>query len=243
VAGFLSTASKAAGFAVLLRLLTTAFAMSAAVAVWAPVLAAISVATMTLGNLIALTQHNIKRMLAYSSIAHAGYMLIGIVSVSGLGLVSVMYYLGAYLITNLAAFGIVSAYGNIAGSDDMKAYYGLSRRSPWLALAMMVAFLSLAGMPPFAGFVAKVFVFAAAVQSNMIWLAVVGVLNSIVGLFYYLTVLKYVYLYRSEGDEVPLRVPSGVAFAMVVLVAGILLVGTVLSPWFSWATTAAVSMF
>jgi NADH-quinone oxidoreductase subunit N len=198
---------------------------------------------MTLGNLIALAQHNIKRMLAYSSIAHAGYILVGIVSVSGLGLVSVIYYLGAYLITNLAAFGIVAVYGNIVGSDDMKAYYGLSRRSPWMALAMLVAFLSLAGMPPFAGFVAKVFVFAAAVQSGLIWLAVVGVLNSIVGLYYYLTVMKYVYLYRAEGDEQPLSVTRGATFALVLLVVGIVLVGTVLSPWFTWATTAAAAMF
>ncbi len=244
VVGFLSTASKAAGFVVLLRLLIAVFGTHInLILLWSPVLAAISVATMTLGNLIALTQHNIKRMLAYSSIAHAGYALIGIVAASGLGLISVIYYLGAYLITNLAAFGIVSIYSSIVGSDDMKAYYGMSRRSPGLALAMLVAFLSLAGMPPFAGFVAKVFVFAAAVQSNLIWLAVVGVLNSIVGLYYYLTVLKYVYLYRSEGDEQSIAIPRSATFAMAVLVIGILLVGTVLSPWFTWASTAAASMF
>jgi NADH-quinone oxidoreductase subunit N len=240
VAGFLSTASKAAGFAVLVRLLLFVFPQD----LWAPILAAISVVTMTLGNLVALTQHNIKRMLAYSSIAHAGYALIGVVSVSALGLTSVVYYLVAYLITNLAAFGIVGAYGKVVGSDDMTAYYGMSRRAPGLALAFMVALLSLAGMPPLAGFVAKVFVFMAAVQDpRWIWLAVVGVLNSIIGLYYYLTVLKYVYLYRSDEDEKPIPLARSLKVAMVVLIVGILLVGTIFSPWFNMATTAASAMF
>lgn len=239
VAGFLSTASKAAGFAVLVRVLLWVFPAE----IWAPLLAAISVATMTLGNLVALTQHNIKRMLAYSSIAHAGYALIGVVSFSALGLISVVYYLLAYLITNLAAFGIVSAVGRVTRSDDLTAYYGLSRRSPYLALALLVALLSLAGMPPLAGFVAKVFIFMAAIEARLIWLAVMGVLNSIVGLYYYLTVLKYVYLYRSDGDTEPLPVSRSFTVAIAVLIAGILLVGTLFSPWFNWASTAAAALF
>jgi NADH-quinone oxidoreductase subunit N len=240
VAGFLSTASKAAGFVVLVRVLLFVFPTD----LWAPIVAALSVVTMTLGNLVALTQHNIKRLLAYSSIAHAGYALIGVVTVSSLGLVSVVYYLFAYLVTNLAAFGIVSAYGRVTGSDELTAYHGMSRRSPGLALALMVAFLSLAGMPPFAGFVAKVFIFMSAVQNpRWIWLAVVGVLNSIVGLYYYLTVLKYVYLYRSDEDEKPVPVTRSFKVAIVILVAGILLVGTMFGPWFDWAATAAAAMF
>jgi NADH-quinone oxidoreductase subunit N len=105
----------------------------------------------------------------------------------------------------------------------------------------MVAMLSLAGMPPLAGFVAKVFVFAAAVQSNLIWLAVVGVLNSIIGLYYYLTVLKYVYLYRAEGDEQPLKISRPFTIGLVVLTVLIILIGTVFGPWYSWATTAAMA--
>jgi len=240
VAGFLSTASKAAGFVVLARVLLFVFPGE----IWSPILAALSVATMTLGNLVALTQKNIKRMLAYSSIAHAGYALIGVVALSAFGLISVVYYLFAYLITNLAAFGVVSAYGRVTGSDELTSYYGMSRRSPGLALALMVALLSLAGMPPLAGFIAKVFVFMAAIQNpQLIWLAVVGVLNSIIGLYYYLTVLKYVYLYRSEGDEQPVPVTRSFKLAMVILIVGILLVGTVFSPWFNWARTAAATMF
>lgn len=243
VAGFLSTASKAAGFVALVRVLFIIFPVLASY--WVPVLSALSVATMTLGNLIALAQRNIKRLLAYSSIAHAGYVLIGLVSLPGLtstmamGMTSVVYYLVAYLLTNLAAFGVVAAYSREVGSDDVTAYYGMSRRSPGLALVMLVAFLSLAGMPPFAGFVAKVFLFAAAVEAGNIWLAVVGVLNSIIGLYYYLTVLKYVYLYRQEGDEQPLKLTGSYRLALGILVVGILVVGILFTPWFSWASAAA----
>lgn len=246
VAGFLSTASKAAGFAVLVRFLLAVYPMLAAA--WAPVLASLSVATMTLGNLIALAQKNVKRLLAYSSIAHAGYALIGVIVAASpeahtLGVTSVVFYLIAYLITNLAAFGVVTAFGRVSGSDEYTAYYGLSRRSPYLALAMLVAFLSLAGMPPLGGFVAKVFVFAAAVKANLIWLAVIGVLNSIIGLYYYLTLLKYVYLYRGEDESLPLPISSAYKLALVVLTAGIILVGTAFGPWYTWASTAASAMF
>lgn len=241
VAGFLSTASKAAGFAVLVRFLLAVDPNM--VTQWGALLAAIAVATMTLGNLIALAQKNIKRLLAYSSIAHAGYALIGVAVASQLGVTSVTYYMIAYLATNLAAFAVVGIYGRIAGSDEISAYAGLSRRSPGLALVMMVAFLSLAGMPPFGGFVAKVFVFAAAVDAGLIWLAVVGVINSIIGLYYYLTVLKIVYLYRSEGDEVPLEVSRSSWFALGLLVFAILLIGTVFAPWFNWASQSALAMF
>ncbi len=240
VAGFLSTASKAAGFAVLMRVFMITF--DAATPQWSIILSVIAVASMTLGNLIALSQRNIKRMLAFSSIAHAGYALIGVVAATELGITSVIFYLIAYLVTNLAAFGVVGVYGKVAGSDDMTAYYGLSRRSPGLALAMIVAFLSQAGMPPFGGFVGKVFVFAAAVDANLIWLAVVGVLNSIIGLYYYLTVLKYVYLYRSEGDEQPLVVSAPNRLALTILSVTILLVGALFAPWFGWATNAAMAM-
>lgn len=241
VTGFLSTASKAAGFVVLIRVLLVVFPEISLQ--WGAILAAVCIATMTLGNLLALTQKNIKRMLSYSSIAHAGYILIGVVAISLLGTSSAIFYLLAYLVTNLAAFGIIATYSRIAGSDDMTAYYGLSRRSPWLALALMVAFLSLAGMPPLGGFVAKLFVFSAAVDANLIWLAFIGVINAIIGLYYYLTVLKYVYLYRSDDDEKPVPISRPLKVALTVLVIGIIMIGTVFGPWFSWAERAAASVF
>lgn len=241
VAGFLSTASKAAGFAVLARILFIAF--PALAPYWGALMAAIATATMTLGNAIALAQKNIKRMLAYSSIAHAGYALIGIAVVSRQGISSMVLYLFVYIITNLAAFGIVLTFGRIAGSDEISAYAGLSRRSPWLALAILVAFLSLAGMPPFGGFFAKFAVFAAAVDARLIWLAVIGVLNTFIGLYYYLSVLKVVYLYRSEDEDQKLPVSRSYTLALVVMVFGIILVGTVLAPWFSLTNTAAAAIF
>jgi NADH-quinone oxidoreductase subunit N len=184
--------------------------------------------------------------LAYSSIAHAGYAMIGVAVFSQLGAASTVFYLLAYILTNLAAFGIVAAAGRVTGSDEIESYRGLSRRNATLALAMLVAFLSLAGMPPFGGFVAKVFVFAAAVEKGYVWLAVAGVLNSIVGLYYYLNVLKYVYLYRFEAedeDKHPIPVSRPYVIALVVLVVGILVVGALFAPWFNLANGAALNLF
>jgi NADH-quinone oxidoreductase subunit N len=154
-----------------------------------------------------------------------------------------VFYLVAYLVTNLAAFGIVGIFWRTTGTDEIKDYDGLSRRSPYLALAMLVAFLSLAGMPPFGGFIAKVLVFAAAVEADMIWLAFIGVLNSIIGLYYYLIVLKHVYLYRSEEDEHPIELTRPFTLALTVLSIGIVVIGVVFGPWFAWSSSAAAALF
>lgn len=244
VSGFLSTASKAAGFAVLIRLFFVAFPNFAES--WTLILAILSAVTMTLGNLLTLQQTNIKRLLAYSSIAHAGYAMIGVVALSQLGAASVVFYLAAYIATNLLAFGIVMAFSRVTGLDDIKDYSGLSRRSPLLGLMMLAAFLSLAGMPPFGGFVAKVFVFAAGVQAGYVWLVIVGIVNSIIGVYYYLNVLKFVYLYRMPGEDeekhpVPLTRPY--VIALTVLAIGVILIGTVFAPFFSWSDAAALVLF
>jgi NADH-quinone oxidoreductase subunit N len=241
ITGFISTASKAAGFAVLLRVLLAVFPEVAAS--WTAVLAGVSVATMTVGNILAISQKNIKRMLAYSSIAHAGYAMIGLVALSALGTASLVYYLAAYVFTNLAAFGVVVLFARTAGSDEIADYAGLSRRSPYLALALMVAILSLAGMPPLAGFMAKFLVFYAAVQSGLAWLAIVGVLNAIIGLYYYMIVLKVVYLYRSDDEATPIEVPRASALALGLCSVGIVLMGTLTAPWVSWALNAAGNLF
>ena len=244
VAGFLSTASKAAGFAVLIRLIAVVFPLVNKD--WSLILAVLATLTMLVGNLIALAQKSVKRMLAYSSIAHAGYAMIGVVAFSQLGIASVIFYLIGYALTNLLAFGIVGVVGRVTGSDDYAAFSGLSRRNPGLGLAMLVAFLSLAGMPPFVGFVAKFFVFSAAIEAGWVWLAIVGVLNSIVGLYYYLNVLKYVYLYRMEDqneEQHRIGMSRPLVAALVILVVGILLVGTLFGPWFGWASAAARVLF
>ena len=248
VAGFLSTASKAAGFAVLVRLFFAVFPDPTVglAPEWALTLAIISAVTMTVGNLLALPQTNIKRLIAFSSVSHAGYAMIGVVALTQLGAASVVFYLAAYILTNLLAFGIVMAFSRITGLEDLKDYSGMSRRSPWLALMMLAAFLSLAGMPPFGGFVAKVVVFAAGVQAGYVWLVVIGILNSVIGVYYYLNAMKYVYLYRMpEQDEEshPLPLTRPYAIALAVLAIGVILIGTIFAPWFSWSNAAALNLF
>lgn len=240
VAGFLSTASKAAGFAVLMRVFMVVF--PDLVNTWSILLAVLATLSMVVGNFLALTQKNIKRLLAYSSIAQAGYILIGVAAGNSLGLQGTVYYLIAYLVTNLAAFGIVNIVGEAVGSDEIASYAGLSRRSPRLALAMLVAILSLGGIPPFAGFVGKLLVFKAAIEAEMVWLAFVGVANAVVGLYYYLTVLKVIYLYRSEDEEKKLPIHWNWTLALVVCMAGIIVVGTFIAPWFGWAGAASLSL-
>ncbi len=249
VAGFLSTVSKAAGFAVLVRLFVVAFPLDAQA--WSMILAVLATVTMTLGNLLAIGQKNLKRMLAFSSIAHAGYTMIGVAAIyvsdaglSDLGVTSVVFYLIAYIATNLLAFGIVTAYSRVVKSDDIPAYNGLSRRHPWLALAALIAFLSLAGMPPFGGFIAKVLVFAAAVKVGLVWLAIVGIINSIFGVYYYLIVIKHIYLYRDEATEnTPLPITRPYALALTVLALGVILLGTLFAPWFNLSAQGALTLF
>jgi NADH-quinone oxidoreductase subunit N len=246
VAGFLSTASKAAGFAVLVRLFFVAFPSGDLANSWTIVLAILSAITMTVGNLLALPQSNIKRLLAYSSVAHAGYVLIGVVAFSKLGAASVIFYLAAYIATNLLAFGIAMAFSKVTGLEDIQDYAGMSRRNPTLALMMLAAFLSLTGMPPFGGFVAKVFVFAAGIEAGYVWLVVLGILNSIIGVYYYLNALKYVYLYRmpnQDEENHPITLTRPYAIALSVLAVGVILLGTVFAPWFGWSNAAGLNLF
>ena len=241
VTAFLSVASKSAGFAVLIRLFL--ISLDQGVTQWYPMLAAMAAVTMTVGNFLALPQKNIKRLLAYSSIAHAGYAMLGIVALSKDGLAATMFYLLAYVFTNLAAFTVVVLFSRATGSDEIADYAGLSRRSPYLALVMLIAFLSLGGMPPLGGFIGKFFVFAAAVQSDNVWLAFVGILNSIVGLYYYLIVLKVVYVKPAPEGASAIEVPRAYVFALAVLCFAIIFTGTVAGPWYAWALDAAKSLF
>ncbi len=233
ITGFLSTASKAAGFAVLARVMLVVFPESIGGS-WQMMFAVLSAITMTFGNLVALRQTNIKRMLAYSSIAHAGFILMGLASGSALGINGMTYYIAVYVLTNLAAFGFVVIYSKKFGTDEIKDYAGFSRRNAGLAFGMMFIFLSLGGIPPFGGFIAKILVFAAAVEAGLIWLAVIGVINAVIGLYYYLVVLKYVYLYRQEGDEEPMQVDKMQSSTLMLLVALVTIFGIVIAPVFDW---------
>jgi len=242
IAAFLSTASKAAGFALLVRVALVAFP-GGTMPWWGAALAAMAAATMTLGNLLALTQTDLKRLLAYSSIGHAGYILMGVVAATKLGLTAVVFYLLVYLLTNLAAFGVVTVLERNTGSPAVAHLAGLYKRSPWLTLATLAAFLSLAGVPPFAGFVAKVWVFMAAVEAKLEWLAVVAVLNSIVGIYYYLVVLKVAYEYDPPADAQPLQVSRPVVWALAALAVFVVVAGVAFGPWFGWGQWAAMALF
>ena len=198
VTAFLSVAPKAAGFAILIRFFFTGFAESGSPGSWTAfsfidwrlLIIVISVVTMTFGNIAALRQNNIKRLLAYSSIAHAGYILMGTVVLNSQGLQSVLIYLITYLFMNLGAFLIVIEIFNRTGSFDIDDYRGLSRRSPFLTIAMTIFMLSLMGIPPFAGFFGKLYVFGAAVNNDLAWFAVVGALNSVISVYYYARVIR-----------------------------------------------------
>ena len=241
VTGFLSTVSKAAGFAALMRVLLILFAAEHA-QVWQSLVAALALASMFTGNLIAIPQKNIKRMLAYSSIAQAGYILVGLAAASRLGYSGAIYYLLAYLATNLALFALVGWVERHTGSDQISVFSGLHRRAPGLAFAMLIGLLSLGGIPPFAGFFAKLLVFGAVVQSGWAWLAVVGVLNSVIGLYYYLRVLKVMYM-DEPLDPSPLQVKERLWLAAILLcLAAVVIFGVVLNPWFGFTSLAANSL-
>jgi NADH-quinone oxidoreductase subunit N len=207
VTAFLSVGPKAAGFAVLIRFFYTGYqgapsgmgSGSGDTAIyWNALLILISIVTMTFGNIAALRQNNLKRLLAYSSIAHAGYILMGAVVLSRQGLQSVLVYLVTYLFMNLGAFLVVIAVYNHTGSFDIQDYKGLVRRSPLLTISMSFFLLSLMGIPPFAGFLGKLYVFGAAVNNNLAWFAVIGALNSVVAVYYYARVMKAMIIEESD---------------------------------------------
>lgn len=241
VAGYLSTVSKAVGFAALMRVFINAFGMQLT-SPWMLVLAVVATGTMFNGNLLAIPQKNLKRLIAYSSIAQAGYILVGVAAGTSLGLSGAIYYLLSYLVTNLAVFAIIGWVEKTTGSTDLDAFSGLSRRSPGMALLMMMALLSLGGIPPFAGFFSKVLVFGAAVEAGMAWLAIVGILNSVVGLYYYLKVMKVMYLEQPAGEIQVQKFPVLWAIALAVCVIGVVLFGVIYAPWFGFITQAATGL-
>jgi len=223
VTGYLAAASKAASFAILVRI----FYQALEPLDWQPVLAVVSAGSMVWGNLAALTQTNVKRMLAYSSIAHAGYILMGVLAVNEIGLWAVIFYLLAYTFITLGAFGTVVLLERREYAGETYAdYAGLARRAPLLAALMTLFMLALTGIPPTGGFVGKVYLFAAAVEAGWAWLAVVGVLMSAVSLYYYFGLVVYMYLRDAEATTpTPLPAPAlvgAVAFcAVATLVLGI----------------------
>jgi NADH-quinone oxidoreductase subunit N len=205
-------------------------------------IAALAAASMTLGNLVAIQQHNIKRLLAYSSIGQAGFMLMGIAALSESAASTLVLHLTGYVITNLAAFVVVIAFYNASGKDEISDYRGLAERAPLLALSLTVALFSLAGMPLFAGFATKFLLFQAVAKEGMLWLAALAVVNSLISLYYYLLVIRQMYVGESD-DKVRLRVPVGVNAVIVGLVIGVFVVGLYPQPLFKATDRAVHAVF
>ena len=244
VTGLVSTASKAAGFAIFLRILAAGvFGLPDPSSDWWAMLVAMCIVTMTLGNLLAIHQKNIKRMLAYSSIAQAGYAMIGLVTLTVEGSAATMFFLIYYLISNIAVFGIIILVSNLTGSDEVDDLRGLSRRSPILALAMMFALLSLAGIPPTAGFFGKFFLFRATIDFGLWWLAAIGIFNAFIALYYYLGIIKVMYLYRSDEEDVPFPVSRAAKLAIGLTLFGIFYLGIFADRAFQWTRAAAVDLY
>ena len=228
VTAFMSVATKAAAFVALLRF--ASYAVPSLSSEWALLLAILAVLTMTLGNLVALKQSNIKRMLAYSSIAQAGYILIGIIAGGEQGHMAVLFYLLTYTFMNVGAFAVVEALERQGEGLEISDYAGLAARAPALAAAMALFMFSLAGFPPTAGFFAKFYVFNSAVQAGYTWLAVVGVLNSLVGVVYYVGVVVVMYMREPAESPVPLNVTRALSLVVLIAALGTLAFGLIPSP-------------
>jgi NADH-quinone oxidoreductase subunit N len=224
VTGFMSTGVKAAAVAAFARVFLSA--LEPMITEWAPVLWVVAAATMIVGTVVGVAQTSLKRMLAYSSIAHGGYLLVGLVAGNDVGKAAILYYLAAYALTNLGAFGVIALLGTRErDNDDLRDYAGLWYSHPALATLMTIFLLSLGGFPPTAGFIAKWYIFSAAIGSGYYWLAIIGVLSSVISVFFYLRIV--VMMYMSERDARPLPVPvTTIAFAGLALsIIGILYLG------------------
>ncbi len=223
ITAFLSIAPKIATFGVLVRVFGVVFPAPA----WelTSLLALMAVLTMTIGNFTAIFQDDAKRLLAYSSVAQAGYLLIGLTSGGVMGQEGVLLYSFTYIAMNIGCFAVIQTVGQSAGHYGLSAFDGLYKRSFGLALAMSFCLLSLAGIPPFAGFMGKLYIFSAAVQADMMWLAIVGVLNSVVSVYYYFRIAQRMFLREPAGEPQPLPIGAFVCGGVAVAVVGVLLFG------------------
>jgi NADH-quinone oxidoreductase subunit N len=236
VTAFLAGGSKVAAFAVLIKVLmgvmTPSYSNVNALVI------ALSVLSMIIGNIIAISQTNLKRMLAYSGISHAGYMLIGIVSYTSRGVSGILYYLILYIFANIGAFAAITAFSNVSGKDDIKDFAGMWKRSPFLAATLMISLLSLAGIPPAAGFIGKFYLFSEAVKQGYLWMAFLAMGMSVVSAYYYITVIR-VMLMDEPTDASPVKVHASLKIVMAVAIIMILFMGLYPGPITNWTSAAA----
>ena len=239
ITAYLSIASKAAGFALLIRFIKITFLQSVDaqgywhllnLIDWKSIIVVISILTMTLGNFAALWQNNMKRLLAYSSIAHAGYLLLGLAVLSNQGLMAIVIYFAIYAFMNLGAFLVVMLIANKTGSEELDDYKGLGYKVPFLGVTLAIFLVSLTGLPPTAGFIGKLYIFIALVDAKMIAVAVIALLNTVVSLYYYVRVLKNMFISKPEKEISAFSVSYyNIAF-LVVMVAPILIFGVYFTP-------------
>ena len=226
VTGLFSTVGKAAAFAAIIATLTALFS-GGSTGMFLPYLAVLSIFSMLFGSIVAIAQSNIKRMLAYSSISHAGYILIGLAAGTNTGVAGVIFYLAVYTFMNLAAFGIVAL---VEGENDLNldinSYAGLGTRSPMLAALLAIIMFSLAGLPPLAGFFAKYYVFIAAIKSGLTWLAILGIISSVISVYFYLRIVVLMYFKEPEGEVAYSKSFSGF-FGVVISVLLVILLGII----------------
>ncbi len=246
ITAFLSVASKAAGFAVLVRFIKITFSESLSKAGywdlfdyldWQTLLVLFSIITMTFGNFAALWQDNLKRMLAYSSIAHAGYIMLGVAVLSDQGLSAVLIYFAIYMFMNLGAFFIVMLIANKINSENIDDYKGLGYSIPFLGTALAIFLISLTGLPPTAGFIAKLYLFIALVDANMITVAIIALLNTVVSLYYYVRVLKALFLVRND-NKVDIQISPVNFVVIILLIAPVLILGVYFSPLINLAKSS-----
>lgn len=246
VTGFMSVGAKAGGFAALLRVFVTAFPPASAE--WGFVVQIVAAATLILGNVVAISQSNIKRMLAYSSIAHAGYVLMAVAAssiepVAALGVSSALFYLLAYVFTNIGAFAVVIAVEKDDGSGgELDDFAGLGQARPLLAIAMAYFMISLTGVPPTGGFMGKFFVFQATLQANMVALAIIGVVTSLISAYYYLRVVIIMFMRDAEGEPA-LALGPALRAALVVTALGTFVLGVIPAPLFDLARQSLLTFF
>lgn len=246
ITAFLSVASKAAGFAVLVRFIKITFSESLSKAGywdlfdyldWQTLLVLFSIITMTFGNFAALWQDNLKRMLAYSSIAHAGYIMLGVAVLSDQGLSAVLIYFAIYMFMNLGAFFVVMLIANKINSENIDDYKGLGYSIPFLGTALAIFLISLTGLPPTAGFIAKLYLFIALVDANMITVAIIALLNTVVSLYYYVRVLKALFLVRND-NKVDIQISPLNFVVIILLIAPVLILGVYFSPLINLAKSS-----
>jgi NADH-quinone oxidoreductase subunit N len=242
VTGFMSTGVKAAAVAAFARVFLSA--LEPMIREWAPVLWVMAAATMIVGAVIGVAQTSLKRMLAYSSIAHGGYLLVGLVAGNDIGKAAILYYLAAYALTNLGAFGVIALLGSRErANDDLRDYAGLWYTHPALATLMTIFLLSLGGFPPTAGFIAKWYVFSAAIASGYYWLAVIGVLSSVVSVFFYLRIVVMMYMSERDARPVPAQITNVALAGLALSIVGILYLGILPAQVIDLAQASVATIF